>query len=74
MDKLKKDLQRISKVNTFIDQYSWKEIIFPSYQKDWKKFELNDKSVALNILYVPHNTEKIKHAYALKYNTTREIK
>ena len=30
------------------------------------------KSIALNILYVPHNTEKIRHAYKSKYNLTRE--
>ena len=28
--------------------------------------------IALNILYVPHNTEKICHAYKSKYNLTRE--
>ena len=29
-------------------------------------------SIALNILYVPHNTKKICHAYKSKYNLTRE--
>ena len=51
----------------FIEQYDWKEIDFPSHKKDWKKFELNDKSIALNILYVSYNTEKIRHAYKSKY-------
>ena len=37
-----------------------------------KKFESNNKSIALNILYVPHNTEKIRHAYKSKYNQTCE--
>ena len=32
----------------------------------------NNKSVALNIIYVPHNTEKIRHAYKSKYNLARE--
>ena len=41
------------------------EIDFSSTGKDWKKF-------ALNILYVPHNTEKICHAYKSKYNLTLE--
>ena len=54
------------------NQYNWNEIAFPSNGKDWKKFELNNKSIVLNILYVPHNTEKIKHAYKSKYNLTRE--
>ena len=37
-----------------------------------KKFKLNNKSIVLNILYIPHNTEEIKHAYMSKYNTIRE--
>ena len=31
----------------------------------------NNKSIALNILYVPHNTETIRYAYKSKYNLTR---
>ena len=59
---IKKDPQRISKIKPFIiDQYNWKEIDFPSKQKDWKNFELNNKTIALNILFVPYNTEKIRH-------------
>ena len=64
--------QKISKIKSFIDQYNWKEIDFPSHSKDWKKFESSNKSIALNILYVLYNTEKIKHTYKSKYNLTRE--
>ena len=71
-EKIKKDPQRISKFKPFIDKYNWKEIDFPSHSKDWKKFESNNKSMALNILYVPHNTDKIRHAYKSKYNLTCE--
>ena len=70
--KVKKHPQKISKIKLFIDQYNWKDIDFPSHSKDWKKFESNNKSIALNILYVPHNTEKIRHAYKSKNNLTRE--
>ena len=59
-EKIKKDHQRISKIKPFIDQYNWKDIDFPSHSKGWKKSESNNKSMALNILYVPHNTEKNK--------------
>ena len=45
-----------------------KEIDFPSHSRDSKKFELNNKSVALNILYVHHNTEEIRHACKSKHN------
>ena len=50
-----------------MDLYNWKEINFPWNKQDWKNFELNKKSIVL-ILYVPHNTEKIRHAYKSKYN------
>ena len=45
---------------------------FPSHSKDWKKFELNNKSIALNVLYVSHNTEKKRHACQSKYNLNCE--
>ena len=72
MTKINRDAQRISKIKPFIDQYNWNDIDFPSTGKDWKKFELNNESIALNILYVPHNTRKIHLAYKLKHNLTRE--
>ena len=68
-DKIKKDPQRISKIKPFIDQYNWKDIDFPSTSKDRIKFELNNE-IALNILYVPHNTRKINIAYKSKNNLT----
>ena len=43
-----------------------------SHKKDWKKLELNNESIALNILYVPHNIKEIRHAYKSKYNLVRE--
>ena len=71
-DKVNKDLQRVSKIKPFINQYNWKDVDFPSTGKDWKKFELSNESIALNILYVPHNTGKIHLAYQSKHNLTRE--
>ena len=37
--KIKKDPQKISKIKPYISQYNWRDIKFPSHQKDWKKFE-----------------------------------
>ena len=70
--KIKSNPERISKIKPFIDQYNWKEIDFPSHSKDWKKFESNNKSIALNILYASHNTKEIRHACKSKYNLNRE--
>ena len=69
LDKIKRNLQRISKIKPFINQYNWKDIDFPPTSKDWNKFELNNE-VALNILYVPYNTRKIQVAYKSKNNLT----
>ena len=34
----------------------------PSQEEDWKMFESNNKSVAINILFVPYNAESIRLA------------
>ena len=37
---------------------------FSSHKIDCNEFEKNkNKTIALNIVYVPYNTEKIRHAY-----------
>ena len=33
---------------------------------------MNNKSIALNILYVPYNTKEIRHLYKSKHNLNRE--
>ena len=71
LDKINNHPERISKIKPFIEQYNWKDVDFPSTSKDWKKFELNNE-IALNILYVPHNTKNIEIAYKSKHNLTRE--
>ena len=63
-----KNPQRISKIKPFIGKYKWKNIDFPATLKDWKKFERDNKTIALNILFVPYNTKQITHAYESKYN------
>ena len=72
-DKINNHPQKVSKIRPFINQYNWNGIDFPSTSKDWKKIELNNESIALNILYVPHKTTKIHLAYKSKHNLTREI-
>ena len=41
-------------------------------ETDWKKFEQNNKTVALNILFVLHNTKTIRLAYKSKNKCKRE--
>ena len=70
--KIENHPERISNIKPFIDQYNWKGIDFPAGIKDWKKFEQNNNTIALNILYVTHNTKTINLAYKSKYNHKRE--
>ena len=64
--------ERISNIKPFINQYNWEGIDFPAGIKDWKKFERNNKKIALNILFPPHNETTINPAYKSKYNRKRE--
>ena len=61
--------QRISNIKPFMD---WKDIDFPAGIKDWKRFERNNKTIALNILSIPHNKKTINLAYKSKYNRKRK--
>ena len=65
-------LERISKLKPFINNCNWKDIEFPSHLKDCGKFECNNKTIALNILYVPSKTKQIRPAYKSKHNNERD--
>ena len=65
---IEKDPQRISKLKPYINKYNWKGIEFPAGPKEWVKFEKNNKTIALNVLYIPHNTKTISVAYRSEHN------
>ena len=54
-----------------IDKYNWKDINYPSGKDDWKKFEKNNPTIALNVLYAKIE-EKIYQAFISKHNSKRE--
>ena len=71
-NKINKHPQRISRIKPFIENYNWNDINFPATKKDWNRFEVNNKNVSLNILYVPFNTKKNEIACKSKYNLVRD--
>ena len=71
-DEIKKHHQRVNKVKPFVNKCDCSEINFQSHVGDWKKFELNNKSIALNVLYVPEGEKTIRDAYKSKHNLIRE--
>ena len=60
--------ERISKLKPYINRYTWQGIRFPAGPKDWKKSEQNNETIALNILFIPHDAEAIRVAYRSEYN------
>ena len=64
--------QRISKLKSYINKCDLEGIELSAEPKDWKKFERNNKTISLNILFVPHNTEIIRVAYRSEYNHKRK--
>ena len=64
----RKNLKGITKIKTFINKYNWKGINFPSEKDDWKTFERNNVTIALNVLYA----KKEYPAYVSKHNSNRK--
>ena len=69
---IEKNPERISKLKHYINKYNWKGIDFPAGPKEWIKFEKNNKTIALNILYIPYNAKTIRPAYTSEYNNKRK--
>ena len=56
--KINNNQQEIYDIKSFIGQYDWNGIDFPSHKIDWNKFELNKTIAALNVLFIPYNTKQ----------------
>ena len=56
-----KDLKKIEKLKKV-------DIDLSSNQRDWEKFEQENNSIAINVLFVSYNSEEIKLEYKSNYN------
>ena len=70
MKLLKKSHKEYQNLKPF--KYNWKGIEFPGGPKEWQKFEQNNKTIALNILYVKQNTKK--YVLYIDQNITISVK
>ena len=59
--------ERGSNIKPFINKYNWKEINYPPKIFDWKRFEENNPTIVLNILYIKE--KEIFPAYISKINS-----
>ena len=69
---IEKNRQRISNLKPYINKYNWEGIEFSAGQKDLIKFQKNNKTIALNILFIPHNAKTIRVAYRSEYSHKRK--
>ena len=68
---MKKDSQKITAIKPFINKSNREEINFLLEKDDWKRFEKNNITVALNILYA--KKEKIYPASVSKQSPKQVI-
>ena len=68
-EEIRTNMLRTSKRNPFIDKYNWKETNYPSGKDNWKIFEKNTPTIALDV-----NVKKvnISPAYISKRNFNYE--
>ena len=73
-EQLGRNYCRISKIKQNIDNFNWQNINIPPQEQDYQSFEINNKSIALNVLQLPNNEhdKKISHLYKSEFNKTRE--
>ena len=64
--------ERVSSIKPFINKYNWEGINYPSKIDDWKAFEKDNPTVALNILYTKE--KEICPAYISKITSNCENK
>ena len=69
-EEIKWNPEGVSDIKPFINEYNWEGINYPSRLDDWKQFEKNNLTIALNILYI--KKKEILPAYISKHNSTRE--
>ena len=60
----------IPKIKPYVNNLNWNNINFPPKEQGYKTLEMNNNSIALNILQ--HNIEKISQIYKSAFNKRRE--
>ena len=51
LEEIESHPERVSNIKPFINKYNWEGINYPSKIDDWKTFEKNNPTIALNICY-----------------------
>ena len=70
MNKLVKITVEYQKIKQYTNSFDWNNINFPPQEQDYKAFEMNNKSIAMNVLQEVER--KISHLCKSEFNKTRE--
>ena len=70
MKKLSVIHEKVSIIKPFINKYYWERINYPSKIDDWKTFEKNNQTIALNISYIKE--KEMLPGYISKHNSACE--
>ena len=65
---MKKTRKEFQELKPYINKYNWEGIDFPEGAKEWIKFERNNKTIALNVLYVQCNAKTVSVVCKSEYN------
>ena len=49
--KVKQNPERVSNIKPFVNKYNWKGTKYSSNIDDWKTFQKNNPTIAINVLY-----------------------
>ena len=69
-EEIKWNPESVSNITPLINKYNWKRINYPTKIDDWKTFEKNNPTIALNILYI----KKSKYVQLIFQNITQTVK
>ena len=69
---IKTNPERRSKLKPYINKYNWEGIESLAGPKEWKKYEGNNKTIAVDILFITHNAKTIRVAYRSEHNNKRK--
>ena len=64
--------KKIPNIKSYVNNFNWENINFPPTQQDYQNFEMNNTSIALNILTI-NNEKQINYFYESQFNNNREI-
>ena len=64
--------ERVSNIKKFINKYNWKELNYPSKTDDWKTFEKNNPTFAVNIFYIKEKEHEKQIIFLMLSNKEKE--